>query len=71
MKRFTTILVLIVFMVALQSPEMLAQGPNMPTNPDQTPIDGGLGLLALSGGVYAVRRLRQARATTPDDTGGE
>ena len=25
----------------------------------QTPVDGGLGLLALAGGAYAVRRLRQ------------
>lgn len=27
--------------------------------PEQTPIDGGLSLLALAGGAYAVRRLRK------------
>lgn len=26
--------------------------------PSQVPIDGGLGLLALAGGAYAIRRLR-------------
>ncbi|HLT48793.1 MAG TPA: hypothetical protein VK002_16295 [Rubricoccaceae bacterium] len=27
--------------------------------PDPVPVDGGLGLLALAGGAYAVRRLRK------------
>ena len=34
-----------------------------PTTPSggvsQVPVDGGLGLLAVAGGLYAVRRLRQ------------
>ena len=33
--------------------------PDPPTTPPQVPIDGGLGLLALAGGAYAVRRLRK------------
>ncbi len=32
--------------------------PTLPTMPDQAPIDGGLSLLALAGGAYAVKRLR-------------
>ena len=32
--------------------------PCPPPDPAPVPIDGGLGLLALAGGAYAVRRLR-------------
>ena len=33
--------------------------PGTPSTPTQSvPVDGGLGLLALAGGAYAVRRLR-------------
>ena len=28
------------------------------TNPDQAPIDGGLGLLAAAGGAYAYKKLK-------------
>ena len=38
-----------------------AQGPTMPGLPDaplQTPVDGGLGLLALAGSALAAKRLR-------------
>lgn len=35
-----------------------AQPPELPAKPDQTPIDGGLGLLAAAGGAYAVKKLR-------------
>lgn len=37
--------------------------PDPPGNgsaPRQVPLDGGLTLLALAGGAYAVRRLRQS-----------
>ena len=33
--------------------------PPPPTAPTAVPVDGGLGLLALAGGAYAVRKLRQ------------
>lgn len=33
--------------------------PLPPVDPPAVPIDGGLGLLALAGGAYAVRKLRQ------------
>jgi hypothetical protein len=32
--------------------------PALPSTPDQAPIDGGLSILALAGGAYAVKRLR-------------
>ncbi len=32
--------------------------PALPLGPDQAPIDGGLALLALSGGAYALKKLR-------------
>lgn len=42
--------------VLLLSTAAVAQ-PSFPSEPNQTPIDGGLGLLAAAGGVYAVRKL--------------
>lgn len=32
--------------------------PGLPDEPEQTPIDGGLGILAAAGGVYAIKKLR-------------
>lgn len=32
--------------------------PALPVGPDQAPIDGGLALLALGGGAYALKKLR-------------
>ncbi len=33
--------------------------PVLPDAPSQAPIDGGLGLLAVGGGVYAWKRLKR------------
>ena len=38
-------------------PEM-NQGPGLPGDPPQVPVDGGLSLLALAGAGYAARKLR-------------
>lgn len=35
--------------------------PGLPSPPDQAPIDGGLGILAALGGVYAIKKLRDRR----------
>lgn len=44
----------------LCTPELLwADPPVFPGNPDQVPVDGGLGLLAAAGGAYAWRKLRK------------
>ena len=43
--------------VLLLSTIVVAQ-PSFPAQPDQTPIDGGLGLLAAVGGAYAYKKLK-------------
>ena len=35
--------------------------PSLPSAPTQAPIDGGLGLLAVAGGAYAIKKLRDKR----------
>ncbi|MEO1022692.1 MAG: hypothetical protein AAFW89_09110 [Bacteroidota bacterium] len=47
--------VLMIFFGTLQT---TAQPPALPADPSQAPIDGGLGLLAAAGGVYALKKLR-------------
>jgi len=37
--------------------------PPPPDAPTQTPIDGGLGILAVAGGAYALNKLRQRKAS--------
>jgi len=41
--------------------DLIAQPPGMPGAPDQAPIDGGLSILALGGGAYALKRLRNLK----------
>lgn len=45
--------------LALAVPE--TPPPALPGSPEQTPIDGGLGLLAAAGGAYALNKLRQKK----------
>lgn len=35
--------------------------PMLPDNPDQTPIDGGLSILAALGGGYAIKKLNDRK----------
>lgn len=49
-----------VFLVLLISSVTIAQ-PGLPSAPGQAPIDGGLSLLALAGGGYALKKLRDRR----------
>lgn len=37
----------------------IAQPPPLFEKPEQTPIDGGLGILAAIGGAYAIKKLRE------------
>lgn len=39
--------------------QSFSQPPPLPDNPEQTPIDGGLGILAALGGAYAIKKLRE------------
>lgn len=40
--------------------DVIAQ-PGLPSDPEQTPIDGGLGILAAFGGTYAIKKLREKK----------
>jgi len=52
-----TLLTLIFILVA--TTVVFGQLPGLPSgDPPQTPIDGGLGLLAAAGGAYAWKKLR-------------
>ncbi len=51
--------VLIITATVTVLPELAsAQPPPPPGKPSQTPIDGGLGLLAALGGAYAIKKLQ-------------
>ena len=64
MKKLTIVLIVIFVIAAavLILPDLAsAQPPPPPSKPSQTPIDGGLGLLAAAGGAYAVKKLRDRK----------
>ena len=42
-------------------PAVVLAQPGLPGGPDQTPIDGGLGILAAAGGAYAIKKLRDRK----------
>lgn len=57
MKNFVSLILLV--SIACFVPEfVMAQPPNFPGPPPQAPIDGGLTLLAVAGGAYALNKLR-------------
>lgn len=47
--------------IALLITEFTTAQPGLPSTPSQAPIDGGLGLLAAAGGVYAWRKLKKKK----------
>lgn len=49
--------------LAVATPVASMAQPGLPNNPDEAPIDGGLGLLALGGGAYAISKLRKGDAS--------
>ena len=58
----TLVVLLLIALAVLVLPDLAsAQPPPPPGKPTQTPIDGGLGLLAAAGGAYAVKKLRDKR----------
>lgn len=48
---------LAIFSLVLITGDLMAQ-PWLPEAPSQAPIDGGLSILALSGGAYALKKFR-------------
>ena len=61
--KYAIIFTLILFAVLILPELALANTPPPPPGaPTQTPIDGGLGLLAAAGGAYALNKLRKRKA---------
>ncbi|SMO56624.1 PID-CTERM protein-sorting domain-containing protein [Gracilimonas mengyeensis] len=58
------ITILTVILLLFTSTLLLAQPPGLPATPDQAPIDGGLGWLALFGGGYALKKLKDRRSVS-------
>ncbi len=64
MKKTIVLLVafLILMGIVLLLPDLSqAQPPPPPSKPAQNPIDGGLGILAVAGGAYAIKKLRDKK----------
>lgn len=65
MKKILLILGFIILLtsLALILPDLVSgqAPPPPPDKPTQTPIDGGLGLLAAAGGAYAIKKLRDKK----------
>lgn len=51
-------IVLSFFTIVVLFSELVLAQPSFPGGTTQAPIDGGLGLLAAAGGVYAWKKLR-------------
>ena len=47
--------------IMLFTAQLVMAQPSLPDTPSQVPIDGGLGLLAVAGGAYAIKKLRDKR----------
>lgn len=50
---------LVIAIIMLLIPEQVMAQPGLPEPPEQTPIDGGLGILAALGGAYAIKKIRE------------
>ena len=63
----TIVFVCLAFTVMMFFPDLLlAQDPPPPAfgpGPSQTPVDGGLALLAVGGAGYAIKKLRDRKRT--------
>lgn len=61
MKYFIFILLFVFALLFVLPGLLLGQPPSFPTPPPQAPIDGGLGVLAVAGGAYALNKLRNRK----------
>lgn len=61
MKNWIIFSLIVLVFIAIGSADLIAQPPGMPGAPSQAPIDGGLSLLALGGGAYALKKLRSKK----------
>jgi hypothetical protein len=62
--------VLIATLALLSQPEALLAQPALPSEPTQAPIGPGLGVLAVAGGAYAMRRLRGRKGGESQEDSG-
>lgn len=59
MMRTSVIIISIIVSIVVLPEQSSAQLPPMlPDDPEQAPVDGGLGILAAAGGAYALKKLR-------------
>lgn len=59
--KYALLIILTVVFVFVLPGLLLGQPPSFPTPPPQAPIDGGLGVLAVAGGAYALNKLRNRK----------
>ncbi len=53
--------ILLIILIFTPLVEAQVSPPLLPSGPSQTPVDGGLGLLAAAGGGYALKKLRDRK----------
>ena len=61
-----TKLFLPLFTIVILVTELAFSQPVLPSEPAQAPIDGGLGLLAVAGGAYAFKKLKDRNKNKDD-----
>lgn len=54
------ILLFLPLYIVIIAAQLTAQ-PGLPDSPDQAPIDGGLAVLAVAGGAYALKKMKEDR----------
>lgn len=59
---------LLMEIILLVIPEQGLAQPGLPNDPEQTPIDGGLGILAVLDGTYAIKKTARKRIVFSDST---
>lgn len=57
-KLFFLVFLIVIIGILFAMPDYVLAQPGLPSDPEQTPIDGGLGILAALGGAYAIKKLR-------------
>jgi hypothetical protein len=58
---FITVIVAVILILFIPEFASSQAPPPPPSKPAQAPVDGGLGLLAVAGGAYAIKKLRNRK----------
>lgn len=59
MSKIGIFILLVILSITILPESVSAQPPLGDMNPEQAPIDGGLGILAAAGGAYALKKLKE------------